>query len=42
VWPLRSLRSSGDFEAYGPFHQLQELQRHRLSHYADGLFLDAT
>ena len=41
VLRLRSLRSSGDFEAYGAFHKQQELQRNHLSRYADPLFLDA-
>jgi hypothetical protein len=41
VLKLRSLRSSGDFEAYWRFHKQQELQRNHLSRYADGLFLDA-
>lgn len=38
---LRSLRSSGDFEAYWQFHQQRELQRNHVSRYADCLFLDA-
>jgi hypothetical protein len=41
VLKLRSLRSSGDFEAYWRFHKQQELQRNHLSYYADPLFLDA-
>ena len=41
VLKLRSLRSSGDFEAYWHFHKQQELQRNHLSRYADPLFLDA-
>jgi hypothetical protein len=40
VLKLRSLRSSGDFEAYGRFHKQQELQRHHVSRYAECLFLD--
>jgi hypothetical protein len=41
VLKLRSLRSSGDFEAYWRFHKEQELHRNHLSRYADSLFLDA-
>ena len=41
VLKLRSLRSSGDFEAYWLFHKQQERQRNHLSRYADPLFLDA-
>jgi hypothetical protein len=41
VLKLRSLRSSGDFEAYWRFHKQQELERHHLSRYAESLFLDA-
>lgn len=41
VLKLRSLRSSGDFEAYWRFHKEQERHRHHLSRYADPLFLDA-
>jgi hypothetical protein len=41
VLKLRSLRSSGDFEAYWHFHKQQELQRNHLARYADPLFLDA-
>jgi hypothetical protein len=41
VLKLRSLRSSGDFEAYWWFHKQQELQRHHVSRYAECLFLDA-
>jgi hypothetical protein len=41
VLKLRSLCSSGDFEAYWCFHKQQELQRNHLSRYADPLFLDA-
>jgi hypothetical protein len=41
VLKLRSLRSSGDFEAYWCFHKEQELHRNHLSRYADPLFLDA-
>jgi hypothetical protein len=41
VLKLRSLRSSGDFEAYWGFHKQQELQRNHLSRYAETLFLDA-
>jgi hypothetical protein len=41
VLQLRSLRSSGDFEAYWCFHKQQELQRNHLSRYAETLFLDA-
>jgi hypothetical protein len=40
VLKLRSLRSSGDFEAYWRFHKQQELQRHHVSRYAECLFLD--
>ena len=40
VLKLRSLRSSGDFEAYWCFYKQQELQRNHLSHYAETLFLD--
>ena len=40
VLKVRSLRSSGDFEAYWDFHKQQELQRNHLSRYADPLFLD--
>lgn len=40
VLQLRSLRSSGDFEAYWCFHKQQELQRNHLSRYAETLFLD--
>ena len=35
VLKLRSLRSSGDFEAYWRFHQAQELERNHLSQYAE-------
>jgi hypothetical protein len=41
VLQLRSLRSSGDFEAYWCFHKQQELQRNHLSRYAETLFLEA-
>jgi len=41
VLKLRALHSSGDFEAYWQFHKQQELQRNRLSRYADPLLLDA-
>ena len=41
VLKLRSLRSSGDFEAYWQFHKQRELQRNHVSRYADCLFLDA-
>jgi hypothetical protein len=41
VLKLRSLHSSGDFEAYWCFHKQQELQRNHLSRYAETLFLDA-
>ena len=41
VLQLRSLRSSGDFEAYWRFHKQQELQRNHVSRYAEPLFLDA-
>jgi hypothetical protein len=41
VLKLRSLRSSGDFEAYWCFHKEQERHRNHLSRYADSLFLDA-
>lgn len=41
VLKLRSLRSSGDFEAYWCFHKEQERHRNHLSRYADPLFLDA-
>jgi hypothetical protein len=40
VLKLRSLRSSGDFEAYWRFHKQQELERHHLSRYAECLFLE--
>ena len=40
VLKLRSLRSSGDFEAYWQFHKQQELERHHLSRYAECLFLE--
>jgi hypothetical protein len=40
VWKLRSLRSSGDVEAYWRFHKQQELDRHHLSRYAECLFLE--
>jgi len=36
VLRLRSLRSSGDFEAYWEFHLKQEQQRHHTAHYAAG------
>lgn len=36
VLRLRSLRASGDFEAYWEFHLQQEYQRHHASQYADG------
>jgi hypothetical protein len=36
VLRLRALRSSGDFEAYWPFHEQQEYRRHHAAHYADG------
>jgi hypothetical protein len=41
VLKLRSLHSSGDFEAYWRFHKQQELERHHLSRYAECLFLEA-
>jgi hypothetical protein len=41
VLQLRSLRSSGAFEASWRVHKQQELQRNHLSYYADPLFLDA-
>jgi hypothetical protein len=40
VLKLRSLRFSGDFEAYWQFHKQQELERHHLSRYAECLFLE--
>lgn len=40
VLKLRSLRSSGDFDAYWAFHKQQEFQRNHVSRYADALFLD--
>jgi hypothetical protein len=40
VLKLRSLRSSGDFEAYWRFHQAQELERNHLSQYAECPFLE--
>jgi hypothetical protein len=36
VLRLRSLRASGDFEAYWQFHLKQEHQRHHTAHYAEG------
>jgi hypothetical protein len=36
VLRLRSLWSSGDLEAYWPFHLEQELKRHHAAHYARG------
>ena len=33
---LRSLLSSGDFDAYWTFHEAQESQRNHVSRYADG------
>lgn len=36
VLRLRSLRSSGDFEAYWEFHLKQERRRHHTAHYAEG------
>jgi hypothetical protein len=41
VLKLRSLGSSGDFEAAWCFHKQQELQRNHLSRSAATLFLDA-
>jgi hypothetical protein len=41
VLKLRSLRSSGDFEAYWVFHKQQELYRNHVSRYAEALFLEA-
>ena len=41
VFKLRSLHSSGDFEASWCFHKQQERQRNHLSRYAETLFLDA-
>jgi hypothetical protein len=41
VLKLRSLRSSGDFEAYWVFHKQQELRRNHVSRYAEALFLEA-
>jgi hypothetical protein len=40
VLKLRSLRSSGDFDAYWRFHKEQELMRNHLSRYAETVFLD--
>jgi len=36
VLRLRSLRASGDFEAYWAFHLMQEQKRNHAAHYADG------
>ena len=36
VLQLRSLRASGDWEAYWDFHLQQEYQRHHIAAYADG------
>lgn len=36
VLKLRSLRSSGDFDAYWEFHQVKELERNHASRYANG------
>jgi len=36
VLRLRSLLSSGDFDAYWTFHEAQESQRNHVSRYADG------
>ena len=41
VLKLRSLRSSGDCEAYWVFHKQQELRRNHVSRYAEALFLEA-
>jgi hypothetical protein len=35
VLRLRSLRASGDFDAYWHFHEQQEYRRHHAAHYAD-------
>ncbi len=40
VLKLRSLRSSGDFDAYWAFHKQQEFRRNHLSRYAEACFLD--
>jgi hypothetical protein len=37
VLRLRALRTSGDFEAYWPYHEEQELRRNHAVHYANGL-----
>lgn len=36
VLRLRALRTSGDFEAYWPFHEEQEYLRNHVARYADG------
>ena len=33
---LRSLRASGDWDAYWPYHEQQERQRHHATRYAKG------
>ena len=37
---LRSLRASGDLEAYWAFHERRELQRNHLDRYDDREFAD--